>query len=323
MIALDRAFLRGSYPPLITPLRRGRVDHEVFAGLVERQIREGSHGLLVCGTTAEPSTLTVRERAELLRTAVRAARGRVPVVAATGSQSLAETLELSRRAEADGADALLVVTPYYVKPPQRGLVEYFADLGGRTGLPLLIYHIPGRAAVEIQADTVLRIAERVPHLVGLKHASTDFALPTRLLAALGPEFRIFVGLEELSFPLLAVGAAGLMNAVGNLLPARVAALCERVAAGRLARARELHFELFELNQAIFFDTNPIPLKWMMHRLGLLPGNEHRLPMIPASAELEARLEGVLRRSGLLAPDGTPAAAILPAPRGRKGTRPRG
>jgi 4-hydroxy-tetrahydrodipicolinate synthase len=299
LIALAPGFLRGSYPPLVTPFRDGEIDYACYAALVERQVREGSHGILACGTTAEPSTLALDERAELLRVAVKTAAGRVPVVAATGSQSHAETVELCRRAERDGADALLVVTPYYLRPPQRGLVEYYVDLGARTSLPLLVYHIPGRAAVELAPETLFEIAERVPRLVGIKHASQDLTLVTKLLARLGPEFRIFVGLEELSFPMLALGAGGLMNAAGNLAPGRVAALCEHVFAGRLAEARALHFELDELNQAIFFDTNPIPLKYMLRRVGLVERNEHRLPMVPATPELEARLDGVLARAGLL------------------------
>jgi 4-hydroxy-tetrahydrodipicolinate synthase len=134
----------------------------------------------------------------------------------------------------------------------------------------------------------------------MKHASADLALVTRLLARLGPDFRIFAGLEELSFPMLAVGAQGVMNAAGNLAPDRVAALCEHVFAGKLADARRAHFELYELFESIFFDTNPIPLKYMLRRLGILEGNEHRLPMVPAAPDLEARLDGVLERAGLLA-----------------------
>ncbi|HZR80774.1 MAG TPA: 4-hydroxy-tetrahydrodipicolinate synthase [Candidatus Binatia bacterium] len=298
MIALDDRFLRGSYPPIVTPFRDGAVDLDALAGLVERQAAGGSHGVLVCGTTAEPSTLTAAERAACVREAVRAAAGRVPVVAAVGSQSHAETLELLGLAERDRADAVLIVTPYYVRPPQRGLVEYFADLARRTALPVLVYHIPGRAAVEMAVETFEAIAERAPNVVGVKHASTDLALVTKLRLRLGEQFRIFAGLEELSLPMLAVGATGLMNAVANLVPGRVAAMCEHALAGRLAEAQAIHFELFELSQAIFFETNPIPLKWMMRRLGLLDANEHRLPMVPATPELAARLDGVLGRAGL-------------------------
>ncbi len=299
MISLDAGFLRGSYPPLVTPFRDGQVDYEAFERLVERQIEGGSHGIVVTGTTAEPSTLTLDERVRLLDAAIATARGRLPIVAATGSQSHAETLELCARAERSGADALLVVTPYYIRPPQRGLVEYYADLGARTRTPLLIYHIPGRSAVALELDTLLRIAERVPQLVGMKHAVNDLELVSDALDRLGPDFRIHVGLEALSFPMLCLGASGMMNAVGNLAPEAVARLYETVAAGDLDAARALHYELLELNRAIFFDTNPIPLKYMMKKLGLLERNEHRLPMVPASPELERRLDAVLERAKLV------------------------
>jgi len=299
LITLPPDFLRGSYPPLVTPFAGDALDLDVYAALIERQIREGSHGLLVNGTTAEPSLLTVGERMRLCEVAIATAAHRVPVVVATGSQSHAETLALSEHAAATGADALLVVTPYYVRPPQRGLVAYFADLARRTPLPLLVYHIPGRAGVSLTIETLQGIAAEAPSFVGIKHASEDLTLVTQALRALGPELRVFAGLEELSFPMLAIGAAGMMNAVANLAPRKVAALYEACARGDLAAARRLHFDLFELNRAIFFDTNPIPLKYMMKRLGLLAENAHRLPMVPASPEIAARLDEVLARSGLL------------------------
>ncbi len=299
MMRLDPDFLRGSYPPLITPFRDGNVDYRKFAELAERHVEEGSHGIVVTGTTGEPSSLTADERGRLLRTAVEAVAGRIPVVAATGSQSLAETLEITASAEKARADALLIVTPYYIKPSQAGLVEYFAVIGQRTALPLLIYHIPGRAAVSMTAVTAERIAERVPSLVGMKHAANDLELVTELLSLLGPEFRIFCGLESLSLPMLAVGAAGLMNAAANLAPARVAALYNEFAKGNWNEARRLHYELFELNRSIFLDTNPIPLKYMMSRLGLLESAELRLPLVPLDAERGKILDDVLSRAGLL------------------------
>src|SRR5258707_10837111 len=262
MIPMQKTFLCGSYPPLLTPFRDGKVDLEKFAELAERQVREGSHGVVVCGTTGEPSSLTPDERTELVKVAVGVIAKRIPVVAATGSQSFAETLEITTRAEKAGADAVLVVTPYYIKPSQRGLVEYFVSVGKRTELPLMIYHIPGRAAVSVTPVTVARVAERLTNLVGLKHAVNDLNFLTETLALLGKDFRIFCGLEALSLPMLVIGAAGLMNAVGNLAPARVAAMCQAVDRGDLIAARRLHFELFELNQAIFLDTNPIPVKYM-------------------------------------------------------------
>ncbi len=299
MINLNRDFLRGSYTPLITPFANGAVDYQTYAQLVERQIAQGSQGIVVAGTTGEPTTLSVEERTALLKVAIDTAGKRIPVVAATGSQSHADTVELTTRAERAGAAAVLILTPYFIRPPQRGIVEYYADLGQRTSLPMMIYHIPGRASISVTCDTVAKIAERAPNLVGIKQAAKDLELVSELLVRLGPEFRIFVGLEDLSFPMMAIGACGVMNAVGNLAPRRIAELCELVFAGKLAEARAAHFALFELNQSVFFDTNPIPLKYMMKRLGLIPDNQHRLPMVPATRELEERLDGVLKRAGML------------------------
>lgn len=296
---MDDAFLRGSFPPLVTPFRQGAVDYEEFATLVDYQIANGSQGVVVCGTTGEPTTLIRTERAELVRAAVHASAGRVPVVAATGGASHEETVALCAAAEHAGADALLIVTPYFIRPPQRGLAEYYIDIARRTQLPMLIYHIPGRTAVSLELSTVERIVEAAPHVVGMKHAANDLTFATELLARFGPQFRLFVGLEELSFPMLALGAAGVMNAVANVAPRQVAELCAAVARGDLAAARRQHFALAELNQAVFLDSNPIPIKYMMKRLGLLGDNEHRLPMVPASPELERRLDEVLERAGLL------------------------
>ncbi|MGH7906057.1 MAG: 4-hydroxy-tetrahydrodipicolinate synthase [Candidatus Binataceae bacterium] len=299
MLKLADDFLRGSYTPVVTPFRGGAVDYETYAALIERQAAQGSQGVVVAGTTGEPTTLSIDERKQLLMVALDAAGGRMPIVAATGSQSHADTVQLTAHAEKAGAAAVLILTPYFIRPPQRGLVEYYADLASRTALPMLIYHIPGRAAVAAACDTIEKIAARAPNLVGIKQAVNDLTLVSELIARLGSEFRIFVGLEELSFPMMAIGACGVMNAVGNIAPRRVAELCELVRSGNLSDARAAHFALFELNQAIFFDTNPIPLKYMMKRLDLLPVNEHRLPMVPAAPELERRLDEVLKRAGLL------------------------
>jgi 4-hydroxy-tetrahydrodipicolinate synthase len=299
MIVLERKFLTGSYPPLITPFKNGKIDFDTYGRLIEHQIAAGTHGIVVNGTTAEPTTLTLEERNQLVSFAVDAARKRIPVVAATGSQSHAESAALTEFATRTRADALLVLTPYFIRPPQRGVVEYFADLGRRTDLPMLMYHIPGRAAFTVELDTLARIVDRVPHLVGIKHAVDNHSFVTEMLARFGPQFRVFVGLEEFTFPMMAIGALGTMNAVANLAPRPVAHLCENVLEGALEAARRLHFELFELMRAVFFDTNPIALKYMMKRVGLLSANEHRLPMMAATPELEKRLDAVLERAGLI------------------------
>ncbi len=299
MIPLQTTFLRGSYTPVVTPFRDGKVDLEQFARIIEQQIEGGSHGVVVAGTTGEATSLSVKEREELFGAAVSASSGRIPIVAGGGSGSYEETIHLCASAEKSGVDALLVVTPYYIRPPQGGLAEYFIQIGRRTALPLLIYHIPGRAAVSVTAQTVAQIAEAVPNLVGIKHASSELDLVTELLLRIGPEFRVFCGLEALSLPMLSVGAAGVMNAVGNLDPRRVAALCNAVSRGQWDEARRIHYQLFAVAQAIFLDTNPIPLKYMMKRLGLLPNDEVRLPLLSINSGREAILDDVLRRTGLL------------------------
>jgi len=291
--------ITGSIPPLVTPFRNGAVDYDAYAGLIDFQVVQGSHGVLVNGTTAEPSTLTLDERNKLVDVAMQTVKGRIPVVAATGSQSLAETELLTQHAVKAGVDALLIVTPYYIKPPQRGLIEYYLALASQHDTPWMIYHIPGRTAVNVTLDSMKAIREGSENFVGMKHAVNDLGFVTECLSALGHDFKIFVGLEDLSFPMMTIGACGLMNAVGNLRPGILAQMCEAVWNGGLSTGRELHQRLLEINQAVFYDTNPIPIKYMMKKLGIMPTNEHRLPMVPATPELEKRLDAVLERAGLL------------------------
>ncbi len=291
--------LKGSIPPVVTPFRNGDVDFDAYAGLIDFQVTGGSHGVLVNGTTAEPSTLTIEERNRLVDIALETAAGKVPVVAATGSQSLAETEVLTRHAVQAGVDALLIVTPYYIRPPQRGLIEYYLSLASQHEIPWMIYHIPGRTAVSVTLDTMRELRDKSANFVGMKHAVNDLGFVTECFAALGSDFKIFVGLEELSFPMMTIGACGLMNAVGNLRPDILSKMCDAIWQSDLQGGRELHQRLLEINQAVFYDTNPIPIKYMMKKLGLMPTNEHRLPMLPATPELEKKLDGILERAGLL------------------------
>jgi 4-hydroxy-tetrahydrodipicolinate synthase len=193
---------------------------------------------------------------------------------------------------------LLIVTPYYIRPPQRGLIAYYLALASGHDVPWMVYHIPGRTAVGVTLDTLKSLKDQSPNFVGIKHAVNDLGFASECLHEFGADFKVFVGLEELSFPMMAIGACGLMNAVGNLRPAVLAQMCEAVFANDLAAGRRLHDQLLEINKAVFFDTNPIPMKYMMKKLGILSDNEHRLPMMPATAELAAKLDGVLARAGL-------------------------
>ncbi|CAM3713331.1 4-hydroxy-tetrahydrodipicolinate synthase [Bordetella sputigena] len=300
MINLQKDALRGSIPPIVTPFKDGKVDYDRLASLIDFQARNGTHGVLINGTTSEPSTLTVEERNQAVTVAVQAARGRVQVVAATGSQSHAESAVLSEHAAKAGADALLLVTPYYIRPPQRGVAAYFIDIGRRVDIPLMMYHIPGRTAFKTDLRTLEDIAEALPHFVGIKHAVDDHSFVTEMLHRFGPDFRVFVGLEEFTFPMMCLGAGGTMNAVANVAPREVAELCNLVRAGQLEAARALHYKLFELMKMVFWDTNPIPLKYLMKRLGLLERNEHRLPMMPATPELERRIDELADKLDLTA-----------------------
>ena len=294
----DLSKIKGSIPPIITPFNNNQLDYQAYAGLVEFQINKGSHGILVNGTTAEPSTLTVAERNKTVDMAIATNNGRLPVIAAPGSQSLLESKTLTRYAAEAGVDALLIVTPYYIRPPQRGLIEYFLDVMDGIDTPWMIYHIPGRASVSITLETVKELKDRSSNFIGMKHAVNDLAFVSECIDAF-PDYLVFVGLEELSFPEMAIGAVGLMNAVGNLRPDLLAEMCQAVWDNDLAKGRGIHQRLLELNQSVFFDTNPIPIKYMMKRLGIIPENHHRLPMMPAEAALEKKLDGVLERAGLL------------------------
>jgi len=297
-VQLDR--LKGSFVPLVVPFDEGAVDFEAYANLCECQIAKGSDGLLVNATSGEPTTLTLEERARLVEVARDTAAGRVPVVAGTASQSHAETVTLIERYQSLDVDAVLVVTPYYCSPPQRALIAYFADVTSRTDKPVLIYHIPGRAAVRLTADTLVAIKDRAENLVGLKNTDADMAMVTDVLRRLGDDFRIFSGAEAVTLPMLALGAVGAMLSASNIVPDKVARLCALHAEGDSEGARALNETLSELFDAISFEPAPIPTKYMTRRVGAIPTNEHRLPLMAASEELEARLDEVLRRVGLIA-----------------------
>jgi 4-hydroxy-tetrahydrodipicolinate synthase len=291
-------FLKGAFTPLVVPFRSGEVDFDRYAKLIEWQIEQGTHGLLVNATSGEPTTLTLEEKARLIEVAVKTSAGRKPVAAGIPAESHSEAITLLARAEKAGADALVSVTPYYVRPPQRGLVAFFSDLAKRTKLPFLIYHIPARAAVSVTADTFEAIAERCPNFVGLKNTDDNLALVSHLMNRLGPDFRIFGGLENTAFAMSALGGCGTMITTSNVAPRRIAELNELCIAGKLHEAQTLVIEIDELMTVPFLDTGPIPIKCMMKLMGLIPTNEHRLPMMPATPELEKQLGAVVERYGL-------------------------
>ena len=288
----------GSIVPLVTPFRDGQLYEEGLAALVEWQIESGSHGVGVTGTTGEPAALTMDERKRVIQVAVQAAAGRVPVFAGTGSPNHAETLELTRYAEALGASAALVITPAYMRPSQEGLFQHFRAVAQATGLPVVLYNIPGRTEVNLEIDTVARLRDACPNIVGVKESNKDFEHITRLLGKLGRDFLVYSGIELLCFPLLAIGGAGYVSATGNVLPREVARLWDLVRADRWREAQDLHYWLMAMNDAVFFETNPVPMKTALGLMGRV-SPEVRLPLAPLSDANLARLKAVMADYGLL------------------------
>jgi 4-hydroxy-tetrahydrodipicolinate synthase len=292
-------FLRGAYCPLVVPFRDGKIDFDAYGALIERQIAEGSHGLLVNATSGEPTMLSVAERGDLVEFAIKTANGRRPVCAGTASESFEATAALIDRFDKAGADSILVVTPFYSAPPQRGAVSYFAKLGGRTRRPFLIYHIPARAGFTLAVDTLAAIKDEVPHFAGLKNTDTDVGFVTGALARLGRDFRIFAGLELPALPMLAIGGCGMMITASNVAPRLVSQLYDTFAEGDIEGAIALNLKLYPLFRGVALESSPIPVKYMLKRLGVLKTNEHRSPLVPASPEVEKQLDKILADMGLI------------------------
>ncbi|MBJ7604569.1 MAG: 2,4-dihydroxyhept-2-ene-1,7-dioic acid aldolase [Candidatus Dormibacteraeota bacterium] len=295
--------LRGSIVPLVTAFKPGgELDLEAMGRLVDWQIASGSHGLSVTGTTGEPSALTLDEREEVMRYVAERIAGRVPLVPGTGTNNLAETLRLTRFAEALGASAALLIVPYYNRPSQEGLYRYFAAIADAVDLPLVIYNIPGRTAVNIAPATLARLRRDQPQIVGVKESNKDFEHVCRVLHECGRDFLVFSGIELLCYPMLAIGGAGHVSATGNLLPKEVAAIYDLVQAGKHGEALDLHYQLLPLNDALFWETNPGPLKWVMGELGLIEP-VYRLPLCEPSAENQRRLREVMAQYDFAVPVG--------------------
>lgn len=302
---MARRELRGSLVPLVTPFKDGQFDEPAFRDLIEWQIESGSHGISVTGSTGEPSALSLDEREYIIETAVRAARGRVPVIAGTGTNNFDETLRLTRFAERAGADAALVIVPYYNRPTQEGLYRYFAALAEQVSIPIIIYNIPGRTAVNMEPETVARVARERRNVIGVKEANKDFEQVSRLFDRCGRDFLVYSGIEALCFPLLALGGAGYISATGNVLPRQCAELYNLVVAGKWLEARDLHYEMLAMNEALFLETNPGPVKYVLSLMGKIQP-ELRLPLVLPSEENQRTLRAVAERYGLI-PAAAPAA----------------
>ncbi len=296
-ISIDR--LRGSIVPMVTPFTDAQeFDEKTFRELVEWQIDSGSHGISCTGTTGEPSSLSIEEREYLLEVTVNAVRHRVPTVLGTGSTNFDETIRLTKLAEKLGADAALVIVPYYCKPSQEGLYQHFYLVAGAVNIPVIIYNIPGRTGVNMEPSTMARLRKDCKNIVGVKESNKNFEQISHVLHECGRDFRVYSGIEELCYPILALGGAGHVSATANLVPEKVAQLYNLTAKGLWNEALDLHYELLELNQALFWETNPGPLKACMAMLGRIRPVV-RKPLTLPSEEVQQKLRKVLSNYDLL------------------------
>lgn len=297
----DPAQIRGSIAPVVTPFDRdGAVDLEALAGLIEWQLESGSHGISVHGSTGEPSTQSVEEREAVLETAARTVADRVPFFPGTGSTHLEETLQLTAKADELGADAVLLITPYYSRPTQQGLFEWYSTIAREfPSLPMVVYNVPIRTAVDIAPETVARLRRAHDNVVGIKETTRDFEHGSHVLAQCGRDFLVYCGIELLCYPMLTIGGVGHLSCVANFAPQPCAELYDAFAAGDHERAVELHFELHPLVELAFLETNPGPVKWAMERLGVLGCGAVRPPLAEPSAPNQERIATLLVETGLL------------------------
>jgi 4-hydroxy-tetrahydrodipicolinate synthase len=287
----------GTFTALVTPFRGGAVDEAALCDLIERQIAAGVDGIVPCGSTGEAATLSHAEHRRVVEVCVAAARGRVQVLAGTGSNSTSESIELTRHARDAGADGALLISPYYNKPTQEGLAAHYAAVARATGFPLVVYNIPGRTASNVLPETLARLAE-IEQVVGVKEACGDLVQVSRVVALCPEGFTVLSGDDALILPVIAVGGRGVISTSSNVAPRAVVELVEAARRGELARARELHLRLLPLFDALFCETNPIPVKAALALMGLVD-EEIRLPLTPLSAANRGRLQAVLKEQGIL------------------------
>src|SRR3954454_702715 len=296
--AADVTAVRGAITPLVTPFTAdGALDLGALPGLIDWQLEQGTHGISVGGSTGEPTSMTIAERLDVLRAAADAIDGRVPFLPGTGSALMKETLELTAEAERLGAAAALVVTPYYSRAQQDGLERWYGEVATTfPNLPIIVYNVPIRAAVDIAPATVGRLRRKHPNIVGIKETTKDFEHVSYVLDECGTDFIALSGIELLCYPMLCLGGRGHLSCVGNFAPQPVAELYDAFEAGDHERARQLHYDLHALVDAAFAETNPAPAKWVMERLGLIESGLAREPLAPVSEATRKRIESLFAGS---------------------------
>lgn len=293
-----RLKLEGSFPALITPFRNGVLDETAFRNLVRRQINAGSAGLVACGSTGEAATLSAMEHKSILEWTLAESRGIVPVIAGVGTNATGKSIEMARTAASLGTDALLVLSPYYNKPTQEGLFLHFREVARSVDIPVIVYNIPGRTAVNMLPTTLARLAKACPNIIAVKEASGSLDQVSEILNLCPKGFIVLSGDDSLTLPMMAIGARGVISVAANIAPEDTAKLCSSFIRGNAAVSAKLHLKLFPLIKALFLETNPIPVKAAASMMGLCR-EELRLPLTPITPENKKRLRQALKAYGCL------------------------
>ena len=281
----------GSFVAIVTPFKNGKIDAPALSGLIEFHIENGTNGIVPCGTTGESATLDHAEHEEVVRITVETCKGRIPVLAGTGSNSTHEAVELTQSAQKIGADGALLLTPYYNKPTQEGLYQHFSTVAKETDLPIMLYNVPSRTAVNMKPGTVARLSS-IKNIVGIKEASGSLVQVSEIIDSCGPDFSVSSGEDALTWPILAIGGKGVISVTANLVPGKFAKLCQAAREGDVETAKALHYELLKLNDVMFIETNPIPVKAALALMGRIE-NEFRPPLCPPTEEHLSQLKTTL------------------------------
>jgi 4-hydroxy-tetrahydrodipicolinate synthase len=293
----EKMMFKGSIVAIVTPFRDGKVDEDAFRELIEFQIEGGTSAIVPCGTTWESATLNIKEHNTVIDIAVDAVKKRVPIIAGTGGNSTSEAIELTEHAKKAGVDATLQVTPYYNKPTQEGLFRHFKTISDAVPLPQVLYNVPGRTGVNMLPETVARLAE-LPDVVAIKEASGNLGQMAEIMSLAGDKITLLSGDDNLTLPVLAIGGKGVISVVANIAPKDTADMVKAWEQGDPDRSRGLFFKLFPLCQAMFYETNPIPVKTALALMGKIE-EEFRLPLSPMAKTNREKLEKALRNYGLI------------------------
>jgi 4-hydroxy-tetrahydrodipicolinate synthase len=293
---MARPRIAGAWVPLVTPFRNGSVDDQTLRSLIEQLISGGASGMVPCGTTGESPTLSHDEHKRVIELTIKSCMGKVPVMAGTGSNSTSEAIELTQHAERAGADSALLVVPYYNRPSQAGLISHFRQVAAQTSLPLVLYNIPKRTGVNLDAASVIELS-KVDNIVGIKEASGDMGQIMDIIAG-AREFSVLTGDDQLLFAMCCLGGAGGILACAHVLPGEWMRIVSLVEQGKIAEARALHYRMLPLVKALFSETNPVPVKAALELMGI-PVGPPRPPLLPASEACRQRVAAELRRLGVI------------------------